>query len=132
MEKSKHKANDFHIETVFDPYTENENDTFTEIYQRYLEDDEKAIEKDGLLFYKALQITKLFIHNKTSLEVVLPREIEPCKDCTIIDENGNRYEYNGTAMLNFKGEIPEWNSKIVFAILSLPEKNGGKYFAKLK
>ena len=36
----------------------------------------------------------------------------------------------GCEMISFRGEIPEWYFKMVFAILSFPEGNIGEYFAK--
>ena len=130
MKKSKRQADDFLIETIYDPYSKSAHDTFDEIYQRYLEDDSRMIEINGLIFYRAAQISKLKIRNEYSLEVALPRTIEPEKDCIIIDENGNQYEYRSCEMMHFIGEIPEWYSKMVFAILSFPVGDIGEYFAK--
>lgn len=130
MNKRKRQSDDFHIETIYDPYRRSDDDTFNEIYQRYLEDDSRMIEIDGLIYYRAAQISKLTIRNEYSLEVVLPWKIEPKKDCIIVDENGNQYEYKGCEMMSFRGEIPEWYFKMVFAILSFPEGDIGDYFAK--
>ena len=130
MKKRKRQSDDFHIEMIFDPYCKSSDDTFDEIYQRYLEDDSRMIEIDGLIYYRAAQIYKLTIRNEYSLEVVLPWKIEPEKDCIIVDENGNQYEYKGCEMMRFSGEIPEWYFKMVFAILSFPEGDIGEYFAK--
>jgi len=41
MKKRKRQSDDFHIETIFDPYCKSSDDTFDEIYQRYLEDDSR-------------------------------------------------------------------------------------------
>lgn len=130
MKKSKRQDNDFHTETIYDPYCKSSDDTFDEIYQRYLEDNNRIIERNGLIYYKAAQIYKLTICNENSLEVVLPWKINPEKNCIIVDENGNQYEYQGCKMMSFRGEIPEWHFKMVFAILSFPEGNIGEYFAK--
>lgn len=130
MKKRKRQADDFQIEKIYDPYCKSSDDKFDMIYQRYLEDDRRMIEIDGLIYYRAAQICKLTIRNEYSLEVVLPWKINPEKDCTIVDENGNQYEYQGCEMMSFRGEIPEWHFKMVFAILSFPEGNIGEYFAK--
>lgn len=130
MKKRKRQSDDFHIETIYDPYRRSDDDTFNEIYQRYLEDDSRMIEIDGLIYYRAAQISKLTIRNEYSLEVVLPWKIEPEKNCIIIDENGNQYEYKSCEMMSFRGEIPEWYFKMVFAILSFSEGDIGEYFAK--
>ncbi len=130
MKKSKRQADDFHIETIYDPYCKSSDDTFDEIYQRYLEDNNRIIERNGLIYYKAAQIYKLTICNGNSLEVALPWKINPKKNCIIVDENGNQYEYRGCEMMSFRREIPEWHFKMVFAILSFPEGNIGEYFAK--
>ena len=130
MKKRKRQSDDFHIETIYDSYRRSDDDTFNEIYQRYLKDDSRMIEIDGLIYYRVAQISKLTIHNEYSLEVVLPWEINPEKDCIIIDENGNQYEYRGCETMSFRGEIPEWHFKMVFAILSFPEGDIGEYFAK--
>lgn len=130
MKKSKQQADDFHIETIYDPYRKSADDTFDEIYQRYLEDIDRVFEMDGLTYYKAAQIAKLNIRNEIILEVVLPWEINPDNNCTIVDENGNHYEYKVATMMSFMGEIPEWYSKMVFAILSFPKGDIGEYFAK--
>ena len=129
MKKRKRQADDFHIEKIYDPYCKSSDDKFDMIYQRYLEDDSRMIEIDGLIYYRAAQISKLTIRNEYSLEVVLPWKIEPEKGCIIVDENGNRYEYRGCEMMSFRGEIPEWYFKMVFAIFSFPEGNIGEYFA---
>lgn len=130
VKNSKHKTDDFHIETIYDPYRKSPNDKFDEIYQRYLDDDSMIIEINGAIYYKAAQISKLTIRNEHSLEVVLPWKIEPEKDCIIIDENGNQYKYLSCETMSFGGEIPEWYYNMVFAVLSVPEGNIGKYFAK--
>ena len=130
MKKRKRQADDFHIETIYDPYSKSAHDTFDEIYQRYLEDESRMIEIDGLIYYRAAQISKLTLRNEYSLDVVLPWEIAPEKDCIIIDENGNQYEYRGCETMSFGGRIPEWYFKMVFAILSFPDDAIGEYFAK--
>ena len=130
MKKSKRQADDFHIEMIYDPYRKSADDTFDEIYQHYLEDADSSFEMNGLTYFKTVQIAKLTIRNEVSLEVVLPRKINPESECMIIDENGNQYEYKGCEMMSFRGEIPEWYYKMVFAILSFPEGDIGEYFAK--
>ena len=129
MKKRKRQADDFHIETIYDPYSKSPDDTFNEKYQRYIEDNDRIVELDGLTFYKAAVIHKVVLH-EVGLIVALPWEINPEKDCIIVDENGNQYEYRGCEMMSFRGEIPEWHFKMVFAILSFPEGNIGEFFAK--
>ena len=72
MKKSKRQANDFHIKMIYNPYCKSSDDTFDDIYQRYLDDDSRIIKIDGLIYYKAAQISKLTIHSEYSLEIVLP------------------------------------------------------------
>lgn len=129
MKKRKRQADDFHIETIYDPYRKSTDDTFDEIYQRYLEDADRSFEMDGLTYHKAAVIYKVTLH-EVGIIVALPWKIEPEKDCFIIDENGNQYEYRGCEMMRFSGKIPEWYFKMVFAILSFPEGDIGEYFAK--
>ena len=129
MKKRKRQSDDFHIETIYDPYRRSDDDTFNEIYQRYLEDNDRIIELNGLTYYKAAVIHKVTLH-EVGIIVALPWKIEPENDCIIVDENGNQYEYRGCEMMRFSGEIPEWYFKMVFAILSFPEGNIGEYFAK--
>lgn len=130
MKKSKRQADDFRIETIYDPYRKSAHDTFDEIYQRYLDDDDKVFEMDGLTYYKAAEITKFTIHNEISLEVVLPWDIRPENNGIIVDENGNQYKYMGCEMMSFRERIPEWYFKMVFAILSFSDGDIGEYFAK--
>lgn len=108
MKNSKCKTGDFCFETIYDPYRKSSDDTFDEIYRRYLKDDTRIIEKNGLTYYKAVYISKLTIDNMDSLEVVLPWEINPNKDCIFVDEDGNKYEYRGYETMSFDREIPEW------------------------
>ena len=129
MKKRKRQSDDFHIETIYDPYRRSDDDTFNEIYQRYLEDNDRIIELDGLTYYKAAVIHKVVLH-ETGLIVALPWKINPEGNCIIVDENGNQYEYKGCEMMSFRSGIPEWHFKMVFAILSFPEGNIGEYFAK--
>lgn len=129
MKKRKRQSDDFHIETIYDPYRRSDDDTFNEIYQRYLEDNDRIIELNSLTYYKAAVIYKVTLH-EVGIIVALPWKIEPENDCIIVDENGNQYEYRGCEMMRFSGEIPEWYFKMVFAILSFPEGDFGEYFAK--
>ena len=129
MKKRKRQSDDFHIETIYDPYRRSDDDTFNEIYQRYLEDNDRIIELNSLTYYKAAVIYKVTLH-EVGIIVALPWNIEPENDCIIVDENGNQYEYRGCEMMRFSGEIPEWYFKMVFAILSFPEGDIGEYFAK--
>lgn len=129
MKKRKRQSDDFHIETIYDPYRRSDDDTFNEIYQRYLEDNDRIIELNSLTYYKAAVIYKVTLH-EVGIIVALPWKIEPENDCIIVDENGNQYEYRGCEMMRFSGEIPEWYFKMVFAILSFPEGDIGEYFAK--
>ena len=129
MKKRKRQSDDFHIETIYDPYRHSVDDTFNEIYQRYLEDNDRIIELNCLTYYKAAVIYKVTLH-EVGIIVALPWKIEPENDCIIVDENGNQYEYRGCEMMRFSGEIPEWYFKMVFAILSFPEGDIGEYFAK--
>ena len=129
MKKRKRQSDDFHIETIYDPYRRSDDDTFNEIYQRYLEDNDRIIELNNLTYYKAAVIYKVTLH-EVGIIVALPWKIEPENDCIIVDENGNQYEYRGCEMMRFSGEIPEWYFKMVFAILSFPEGDIGEYFAK--
>lgn len=129
MKKRKRQSDDFHIETIYDPYRRSDDDTFNEIYQRHLEDNDRIIELNGLTYYKAAVIYKVTLH-EVGIIVALPWKIEPENDCIIVDENGNQYEYRGCEMMRFSGEIPEWYFKMVFAILSFPEGDIGEYFAK--
>lgn len=118
-----------HIETIYDPYRRSDDDTFNEIYQRYLEDNDRIIELNSLTYYKAAVIYKVTLH-EVGIIVALPWKIEPENDCIIVDEKGNQYEYRGCEMMSFRGEIPEWYFKMVFAILSFPEGDIGEYFAR--
>ena len=129
MKKRKRQSDDFHIETIYNPYRRSDDDTFNEIYQRYLEDNDRIIELNSLTYYKAAVIYKVTLH-EVGIIVALPWKIEPENDCIIVDENGNQYEYRGCEMMRFSGEIPEWYFKMVFAILSFPEGDIGEYFAK--
>jgi len=129
MKKSKRQADDFHIETIYDPYRKSADDTFDVIYQRYLEDVDRSFEIDGLTYYRAAVIHKVTLH-EVGIIVALPWKIKPEKDCIFIDENGNQYEYRGCEMMRFSREIPEWYFKMVFAILSFPNGDIGEYFAK--
>lgn len=129
MKKRKRQSDDFHIETIYDPYRRSDDDSFNEIYQRYLEDNDRIIELNSLTYYKAAVIYKVTLH-EVGIIVALPWKIEPENDCIIVDENGNQYEYRGCEMMRFSGEIPEWYFKMVFAILSFPEGDIGEYFAK--
>lgn len=131
MKKRKYQPNNStpSIETIYDPYRISADDTFDEIYARYLKDKSTVCEIDGLIFYKAAQITKINIRQK-GLIVALPREVAPDNNCIYIDENGNRYDYRGAEMIRFKGTMPEWGFKMIFAILSYPEGDIGEYFAK--
>lgn len=129
MKKRKRQSDDFYIETIYDPYRRSDDDTFNEIYQRYLEDNDRIIELNSLTYYKAAVIYKVTLH-EVGIIVALPWKIEPENDCIIVDENGNQYEYRGCEMMRFSGEIPEWYFKMVFAILSYPKGDIGEYFAK--
>ena len=129
MKRSKRKADDYHIETIYDPYRRSDDDTFDDIYQRYLVDADRSFEMDGLTYYKAAVIHKVTLH-EMGIIVALPSEINPDQDSVIIDENGNQYRYRGLEMMNFGGRSPKWYFKMIFAILSFPGGDIGEYFAK--
>ena len=131
MKKKEQHPDDYtpSIGTIYDPYRISADDTFDDIYERYLKDSSRICEIDGLVYYKAAEIEKLSIH-QDSLIVALPVEISPNSNCVLVDENGNMYEYRGSETMCFRRGIPEWYMKMVFAILSYPDGDIGEYFAK--
>lgn len=128
MKKRKFSHDEFHIQTIYDPYRIDDNETFDVIYQRYLEDTEKTIDIDGVTYYKAMTISKINFCEKR-LNVVLPLGFNIRSGDIIIDENGNQYEYQGCATMSFGGKIPEWYFNTLSVILSYSDDNIGTYFA---
>ena len=131
MKKSKRQTEGFFIENVFDPYRISDDDDMNKIYQRYLKDEKRVIEIDGLKYFKAMRIDKVNFDD-TGLIAILPWDIDIKKNDVIIDENGNQYKYRGCEMMSFRGEIPEWYFNMVCAILSFPSEHIGIYFAVKK
>ena len=131
MKKSKRQTEDFFIENVSDPYRISDDDDMNTIYQRYLKDEKRVIEIDGLKYFKAMRIDKVNFDDK-GLIAILPWDIDIKKNDVIIDENGNQYKYRGCEMMSFRGEIPEWYFNMVCAILSFSSEHIGRYFAVKK
>ena len=105
MKKSKRQTEGFFIENVSDPYRISDDDDMNTIYQRYLKDEKRVIEIDGLKYFKAMRIDKVNFDD-TGLIAILPWDIDIKKNDVIIDENGNQYKYRGCEMMSFRGEIP--------------------------
>ncbi len=118
------------FETIYDPYKRNDDDTFDDIYERYLMDCSTILTVGGLVYYKAALIEKINLH-QGSLLAALPIEINPRKGCILADEHGNKYKYLGDEIFSFRGNIPAWHSRMIFAVLSYTAENIGHYFAKI-
>ena len=131
MKKSKRQTEGFFIENVSDPYRISDDDDMNTIYQRYLKDEKRVIEIDGLKYFKAMRIDKVNFDD-TGLIAILPWDIDIKKNDVIIDENGNQYKYRGCEMMSFRGEIPELYFNMVCAILSFSSEHIGRYFAVKK
>lgn len=131
MKKSKRQTEGLFIENVSDPYRISDDDDMNTIYQRYLKDEKRVIEIDGLKYFKAMRIDKVNFDD-TGLIAILPWDIDIKKNDVIIDENGNQYKYRGCEMMSFRGEIPEWYFNMVCAILSFSSEHIGRYFAVKK
>ncbi len=118
------------IETIYDPYKKYDDDTFDEIYERYLKDDSTCLTIDNLTFYKAALIERINLR-QGGLIVVLPSKINLRTGDILIDENENKYEYFGPVMFSFHRMIPDWYLRMMFCVLSDTDGDIGHYFAKL-
>lgn len=128
MGKNKHPESVTKI--IYDPYRLGENDSFDEIYERYKEDNNTVYCAGGRTFYKAAQITLICMGARSDLLVSMPADIEPEKDHIMIDDKGNRYDYEGIAHLCFRRGIPEWYLKMPPVVLRGTYDNIGEYFVK--
>ncbi|MDE6592796.1 MAG: hypothetical protein K2K57_07030 [Oscillospiraceae bacterium] len=125
----KKSKNECTIEILYEPYKLEENESFSVIFERYMDSSDKTTEINGVVFYHALKILDLKIRGHFLL-IALDNRLNLRINDTVIDELGNEYIVKGVEMPHFSGEFPEWHTYISFVNLDGSPDNMGKYFTK--
>lgn len=113
---------------ISEPYRVDAKDDFDDSYERYCIDEDKTVEMNGQLFYKALYITELS-HTKDGYFIMLSREMDLKEGMTIIDDNCNHFVVDSLGHYYFRNRVPEWDRRTVsIAAIGVCE-NIGAYFS---
>lgn len=119
------------FQLLYNPYENDSDDTTSQLFQRYLNDENAVVEIDNKTYYRALQIFILNISGKSDLIALLDNRLNLKTNDEIIDDNDNIFTVKGFAMFRFTCDIPDWYMKVSFVELFGDYKNIGHFFTKI-
>lgn len=126
------KKMDSHFSILKNPYGQEKTESIDVIYEKYANDPEAIIEKDGLKFYKIIQLIQIITDN-TIIVATLDAKLNLRINDTLIDEKKNCFTINGFEMIHLNvTTFPEWYEKIVFISIVGAIEDIGKYLALYK
>ena len=131
MKKTKKKS--FSIRPIKKPYFIDElNNDISSIYQRYLDDKESIINKNGLTYFKIIELFE-FNRKDANILVLLDSRINLNYGDVLIDENSIEYSFIRFEMFRiFDVNFPDWYKKLHFVALNGDINSIGNYLAKIK
>ena len=131
MKKTKKKS--FSIRPIKKPYFIDElNNDISSIYQRYLDDKESIINKNGLTYFKIIELFE-FNRKDANILVLLDSRINLNYGDVLIDENSIEYSFIRFEMIRiFDVNFPDLYKKLHFVALNGDINSIGNYLAKIK
>ena len=131
MKKTKKKS--FSIRPIKKPYFIDElNNDISSIYQRYLDDKESIINKNGLTYFKIIELFE-FNSKDANILVLLDSRINLNNGDVLIDENSIEYSFIRFEMIRiFDVNFPDLYKKLHFVALNGDINSIGNYLAKIK
>ena len=115
---------------IYTPYKVTESETLDEEYQRYLEDPEHIVEKDGRTYFRIVHAELITLEQKERFLVVLDRKLWDKKGDILLDEEGREFTITRVQMLCFRNGIPMWYSHLDEVILKGDTKEIGHYLSR--
>lgn len=131
MKKSKRKQKII-FNQIRSPYNiEGTDNSISDIYQRYIKDNDAIVEIDGLTYYKIIDLHEFRIRD-ASIMVCIDNKIDLKIGDKVIDENGTIYNVKSFEMRRMSYDVfPDWYFKINYVILDGNPYKMGFYLAKL-
>ncbi len=126
----KKKRNSDTIGNFYSPYENNKNDTMTEFYARYINDDDKYIFIDDKKFCKIIYRCDWYQNEKVTHLVTFENIEDISQNDILVDEKGREFIVKSFEMISFGGLIPEWYSKTYNLALLGKNYSIGEYLTK--
>ena len=129
----KTKKNSFSIRPIKKPYFIDElNNDISSIYQRYLDDKESIISKNGLTYFKIIELFE-FNSKDANILVLLDSRINLNNGDVLIDENSIEYSFIRFEMIRiFDVNFPDLYKKLHFVALNGDINSIGNYLSKVQ
>ncbi len=118
------------IGNFYSPYENNQNDTMTEFYARYIDDIDKYVFIDGKKFCKIIYRCDCYLNDKFTHIVTFENLENLSQNDVLVDEQGREFIIKSFEMVSFSTLIPEWYDKTYNLALLGKDYIIGKYLAK--